>query len=130
VTVARFARSTEPPSGYTQEFEDFWSSYPRKEGKAPAFKAWKRLSARDRSAAAADVPKRTTCHSQWLKDNGQFIPHAATYLNQRRWEDEIQPIAPGGGHEARQRSASGSGLRPVDRVIATQLAKLAGRNHG
>jgi len=26
---------------------------------------------------------------QWRKDNGQFIPNPATWLNQRRWEDEL-----------------------------------------
>lgn len=31
----------------------------------------------------------TQKHSeQWVKDGGQFIPHASTWLNQRRWEDE------------------------------------------
>lgn len=25
---------------------------------------------------------------QWTKDNGQFIPHPSTWLNQSRWEDE------------------------------------------
>jgi hypothetical protein len=25
---------------------------------------------------------------QWTKDNGQFIPMPATWLNGRRWEDE------------------------------------------
>ncbi len=37
---------------------------------------------------------------QWMKDNGQrgFIPHPATYLNQRRWEDE--PAACGDGKNA------------------------------
>ena len=24
----------------------------------------------------------------WMKDGGQYIPHAATWLNGRRWEDE------------------------------------------
>lgn len=26
---------------------------------------------------------------QWNKDNGQYIPNPATWLNQKRWEDEI-----------------------------------------
>jgi hypothetical protein len=26
--------------------------------------------------------------TDWLKDNGQFIPFPSTWLNQRRWEDE------------------------------------------
>ena len=27
--------------------------------------------------------------AQWTKDNGQFIPHPATWLNGKRWEDEL-----------------------------------------
>jgi hypothetical protein len=26
---------------------------------------------------------------QWQKDSGQFIPNPTTWLNQRRWEDEL-----------------------------------------
>jgi hypothetical protein len=34
-----------------------------------------------------EVYKQT---SQWKKDNGEFIPHPATWLNQERWNDEIK----------------------------------------
>jgi hypothetical protein len=27
---------------------------------------------------------------QWRKDNGQFIPHPATWLNNERWADELE----------------------------------------
>ena len=27
--------------------------------------------------------------AQWSKDNGQFIPHPTTWLNGKRWEDQI-----------------------------------------
>ena len=27
---------------------------------------------------------------KWMKDKGQFIPMPFTWLNQRRWEDEIK----------------------------------------
>lgn len=31
---------------------------------------------------------------QWKKENGKFIPYPATWLNQKRWEDETaQPPA-------------------------------------
>jgi hypothetical protein len=30
---------------------------------------------------------QTAC-PDWTRDSGQYIPHAATWLNQRRWEDE------------------------------------------
>ena len=26
----------------------------------------------------------------WNKDNGQYIPNPTTWLNQKRWEDEIE----------------------------------------
>jgi len=32
---------------------------------------------------------------QWRKDNGQFIPHPQTWLNQRRWEDDVEPAEAG-----------------------------------
>jgi len=35
--------------------------------------------------AALDWQKKS---QSWTKDNGQFIPLAATWLNGRRWEDE------------------------------------------
>ena len=37
--------------------------------------------------AAVKVHKRT---EQWQREGGRFVPMAATWINQRRWEDEIQ----------------------------------------
>lgn len=31
--------------------------------------------------------------AQWTKDDGAFVPHPSTYINQRRWED-APPAAP------------------------------------
>lgn len=41
---------------------------------------------------AIEVQKKS---DQWQRDNGQYIPYPATWLNGRRWEDEIQPIGNG-----------------------------------
>lgn len=38
-------------------------------------------------AAALEGLERWKGSRDWLKDGGQFIPHPATFLNQRRWED-------------------------------------------
>lgn len=71
-----------------EEFDIFWSAYPRKAGsKQKAFSAFLKT----------DVPLQTLLDAietqkksaQWCKDNGQFIPHPATWLNGRRWEDEF-----------------------------------------
>lgn len=70
------------------DFANFWAVYPKKDGKQAAKVEWARLKLTDdeQKAIAADLERRGNS-SQWLKDGGQFIPHARTYLHQRRWED-------------------------------------------
>jgi len=76
-------------------FDEFWKNYPRKIGKQAAFKAWKRLkfpqSLLPIILSAIEKQKTST---QWKRDNGQFIPHPTTWLNQGRWDDEIKNNIP------------------------------------
>ena len=68
-------------------FEKFWSAYPRKEGKQKARSAFEKVTVDlDVLLVALEAQKKS---SQWTKDNGQFIPHAATWLNGKRWEDQL-----------------------------------------
>lgn len=71
-------------------FELFWKAYPRKIAKPNAIRSWKKLNPDEKltKAILTGVEKWKTT-PQWKKDNGQFIPHPATFLNQRRWEDEL-----------------------------------------
>lgn len=73
-----------------QAFEVFWSSYPRHTNKQAAFKAFAKLNPDEvlmqTMLAAIDRQKQS---DQWTKDGGQYIPHPATWLNGRRWEDEM-----------------------------------------
>lgn len=82
----RAARAT--PVG----FDRFWDAYPRKIDKADAEKAFRKVAPDDqlleRMLAALE---RFKASDQWRKDGGQFIPHAATWLNKRRWEAVEQP---------------------------------------
>lgn len=75
---------------YTALFEQFWQAYPRKTAKPNAFKAWQKLRADEDAflpkAIIGDVEKRTRLRF-WPLDASK-IPHPATWLNQRRWEDE------------------------------------------
>ena len=32
---------------------------------------------------------------QWTKDGGQFVPHPATWLNQKRWQGDAPPAGNG-----------------------------------
>lgn len=70
---------------YTAEFETFWAAYPRKLNcsKLMAFRAWQRLDDEEQSLAMNVLP--IFCAMMRGKDE-QYIPHGATWLNQKRFE--------------------------------------------
>lgn len=73
------------------EFDLFYSAYPRKVGKQDAVKAWKKLRMTDDLfVKIMDKIEQYKKTEQWTKNNGQYIPHPASWLNGRRWEDELQ----------------------------------------
>ena len=79
---------------HDEGFEQFWGQYPRKVGKVAARAVWHKLKPskelQDRIVASVVLYARS---EQWQRDGGSFIPHPRTYLNGRRWEDEIKPLA-------------------------------------
>ena len=83
------------PQGADNGFEEFWQAYPKKVGKTAAQKAWSKLKSHKNSLELIkDALKWQRVSDQWTKENGQFIPNPATYLNQGRWLDT--PIEPAG----------------------------------
>lgn len=88
-------------------FGRFWKAYPNKSGKKNAEKAWLRLSLVENDPRIAEIRAGLTAavaSREWKKDNGEFIPHAATWLNGERWKDEYHAanVIPIGGMEAPQ----------------------------
>lgn len=74
-------------------FMRFWSAYPRKKSKGEGLKAWKKLKPDDQLVTVMLAAiERAKASEQWIKDNGQFIPYPATWLNARGWEDEENTI--------------------------------------
>lgn len=78
-------------SVFSDGFDDFWSAYPRPVKKKTAFEAWSKLKPDEelRKKIIADINRRKS--SEWSNIEERYIPHPSTYLNQRRWEDEITP---------------------------------------
>lgn len=72
------------------EFERWWSQYPIKRGKKPALTAWKRIKP-DADLLIADTINKTENDDGWLRG---FAPNPTTYLNQERWNDELQSPKP------------------------------------
>lgn len=73
-----------------QGFEAFWKLYPKKKGRKDALKAWNKLKPDPEMQAVMIVALgKHRASRDWLKDGGQYVPLAATWLNGERWEDEL-----------------------------------------
>ena len=72
-------------------FDRFWKAYPKKVGKGAAETSWERAKINGHFDSVIAALERQKQSEQWQKDGGQFIPNPATWLNQKRWEDEITP---------------------------------------
>ena len=76
---------------YLESFETFWKAYPRKTAKQTAKTSWLKIKPNEK--LFSEIMKSLSIHKlteQWTSDNGRYIPHASTWLNQRRWEDDIE----------------------------------------
>lgn len=75
---------------YMLKFEKFWSEYPKKVGKPKAEAAFEKLNVDDmlleKMLNAIKIAKNT---EQWQIEKGKFIPYPASWINGRRWEDEL-----------------------------------------
>jgi hypothetical protein len=70
------------------EFNLFWAQYPRKVGKLTARRSWEKLSQENQQKALEAIVE----HRKYWVAKGtdwEFIPHASTWLNQERFEDEL-----------------------------------------
>lgn len=71
-------------------FDQFWAAYPKKRAKVAAVKAFSKNGCDKFMTGilkAIEVQKQS---GQWRKNGGQFIPHPATWLNQQRWNDQME----------------------------------------
>ena len=76
---------------YIDHFNKFWGAYPKKVAKSTAEKSFKKLKVDDelliKMLHSLEVHKQS---KQW--QDRQYIPNPSTWLNQKRWEDEVEEI--------------------------------------
>lgn len=72
-------------------FGEFWHMYPRKVGKPAAIRAWKAHVGNARDNAVL-VGLRPWVEYWKARNEPEFVPHPATWLNQERWNDTPPPI--------------------------------------
>ena len=79
---------------YTKAFLSFWEIYPNRKNKGDAFKAFKKIKPIEYQNVKTGL-EHAKQSAQWIKNNGEFIPHPASWLNARGWEDEVGQIPSG-----------------------------------
>jgi hypothetical protein len=80
-------------------FDEWYQHYPRKSNRGQAEKVWERLQADDHLIDTMIRAVQLQCgQPDWVKDNGAFIPHPGTWLNNKRWLDEVVGATPTKAH--------------------------------
>ena len=114
-------------AAHEESFAIFWAKYPRKVSKQEAFKAWKNLTKKAQKAATDAIDAH---RDYWLKTDREKdkIPHAATWLRGKRWEDEVNftPVAVDAAREKFQETERKNAeiARQKDEEIAQEKQKL------
>ena len=97
-TSANMPLIEKPPTSHLREeyddprFAEFWAAYPRKAGKRAAWRAWKAAGKRGADPAAI-VKAALRFAEQRHGQDPQYTPHASTWLNGARYDDEPGPAA-------------------------------------
>jgi hypothetical protein len=104
----------------------WWAVYPRKQGdKAKIEKKFDELSNADKSACYLGTLLHAEKNPQW--GDKQFIPMPATFLNQKRWNDEI---APSNREEIKDRAVTGEMIEMVWHVLTEMYGEQFIKLHG
>jgi hypothetical protein len=88
------------PKG-ADSFDQFWQQYPNKVGKGAARKAWNKI--KPSQALCGKILESLVVQQetpQWKREQGKYIPHPSTWLNEERWDDEVSLRVVGRGFVA------------------------------
>jgi hypothetical protein len=72
-------------------FNSFWSYYPRKTSKPAAVRAWNGLNQTQKQKIISVIPDWVDA---WKGKDKQYIPHPSTWLNQHRFNDDVDIAVP------------------------------------
>lgn len=80
--------------GYSELFEVFWNIYPNKIAKGKAYEVFQLLSEEIQNDCVDAIKKQVENNHFWMDwinggQGGHQPPHPTTWLNQKRWEDNV-----------------------------------------
>lgn len=109
---------------YSEEFLNFWEHYPSTANKRGAFKAYKAALKHQTADELLEYLQRWVSSRKLAASRKEFVPHAphaATWLNQRRWEDLDEPQQAASSPIEQQQQAASSSVdltrEDVDRIL-------------
>ena len=97
-------------------FAEYWALYPRHVGKASALKAWKKAATSEaiKDEIMAGLKAQLPEIMKVYRRDRTKVPHASTWLNGLRWEDDATP------------DVANATKRVATRVIACELCGDSG----
>jgi hypothetical protein len=90
--LSKYDKVTAPTKNEELEqlFSEFWQAYPKKIGKGYAQECFKRIKpSRKLLDTMLEAIAKQKKSDMWKRDKGQYIPNPSTWLNQKRWEDDL-----------------------------------------
>lgn len=78
-------------NSYSEDFEKFWTEYPRckrKSDKSGAFKTFEKHKSNFDLDFLLQILRMQKADNQWIKQDGEFIPSPDVWLNQKQWEND------------------------------------------
>jgi len=70
-------------------FAEFWEAYPNRVGKGNAETAFEKHGCSKILPQILTKLRQLKISDAWTRNGGQYIPHPATWLNRKGWEDEV-----------------------------------------
>ena len=83
-----------------ERFEIFWNEFPKKTDKQRAWVVFQSVDVE--MDVLLQGLRRQKMSEQWLEQGGRFVPRAADWLRDRRWEDQLprgNKVPMGGTHQ-------------------------------
>ena len=100
----------------SEQFDEFWKQYPRREAKKPAFKAFKSALSR---ASFEDIMAGVIAYRQSDRVKRGYIKLPASWLNEDLWEDAAthnQAVEVGSDRRLKEKEASDAYLREMEEL--------------
>ena len=90
VKISKEKITLKPNPADIDNFKIFWKEYPRKVGRELAREKWLRIDFSTMDSEKIINQVKLLKKTEWMGKDDKYIPHASTWLSQKRYYDEIE----------------------------------------